>query len=66
MVNMSEHRVIVARCPCEVSWIALTAVVLDRLFKREDLLKDLRDLGAEAANVRSSAFLHANYMVTTH
>jgi hypothetical protein len=65
VVNMGEHRVVIARCTGEVDWIALTAVILDRLFERKSLLKDLRDLGAEAGNVCSSAFLHAQYMVTT-
>ena len=65
VVNMREHRVVIARCTSEVDWIALTAVVLDRLLERKGLLEDLRDLGAEAGNVCSSVFLHANYMVTT-
>ena len=65
MINMGEHRVVGARGTSKVGWITLAAVVLDRLLKREGLLKDLRDLGAEAGNVRSSAFLHARYMVTT-
>ena len=63
---MSEHRIVIARCTSKIGWIALAAVVLDRLFKREGLLKDLRDLGAEAGKVCSSAFLHAKYMATTH
>jgi hypothetical protein len=65
MVYMSEHRIVVARCTSEIGWIALAVVVLDRLFEREGLLEDLRDLGAEAGKVCSSTFLHGKYMVTT-
>ena len=65
MVYMSQHRVVVARCTSDIGWIALAAVVLDRLFEREGLLEDLRDLGAEARKVCSSTFLHGRYMVTT-
>ena len=65
MVDMSEHRIIVACCTSQIGWIALAAVVLDRLFEREGLLEDLSDLGAEAGEVCSSAFLHGWYMVTT-
>lgn len=65
VVNMSEHRIIIACCTSKIGWIALAGVVLDRLFEREGLLKDLRDLGPEARNECSSAFLHAKYMVPT-
>ena len=62
---MSQHCLVVARRTSEIGWIALAAVVLDRLFEREGLLEDLRDLGAEAGKVCSSTFLHGKYMVTT-